>query len=61
MSMFNRGDDGHEDVADRTMFHKNEGESSEEETEDSNMFTRGRKQTLIEWLCAPTWTSNLDD
>jgi len=60
--MFNRNDDEHENDDDRTIFHRDEDE--QEEVEDSNMFNRGRKKSdtsLLEWLCNPVWTSNLEE
>jgi len=60
MSMFSGDDDESSD--DRTMFHR--GEDEQEEVEDSNMFSRERKKSdtsLLEWLCNPVWTSNLEE
>jgi hypothetical protein len=61
MSMFNSSDDDHETSNEGTMFHRREDE--QEEAEDSNMFSRGKKSepSLLEWLCNPVWTSNLED
>lgn len=66
MSVFNRCDDEYYDTEhdsqdpDRSMFY-DEDERAAEEEKDSNMFSRGRKQSILEWLCAPTWTGSLDD